>query len=81
LKLAIAPWAKRADAAAAQDTRCARCANFRDDPQTILDALPGLQALSSVHGAVRARDGICLRHQRLVARVATCPEFQATTVP
>ncbi len=81
MRLTIASSARPGRGAPAPDARCARCASFRDDPQTIIDALPGLQALSSVHGAVRAQDGICLLHQRLVSRVAACPGFEPTTVP
>jgi hypothetical protein len=64
-------WA--ACAPSAQD--CRLCRHFCDDPQRLERELPGLSALSSYHAAVRAEDGLCLRHDRLVNGRSRCTAF------
>ncbi len=54
---------------------CATCRAFDVDPARLERNLPGLAALSSAHGASRAQDGCCVRHERLVTRVARCGEY------
>ena len=56
---------------------CATCCAFDADPAGLERALPGLAALSSAHGASRAGDGDCARHQRLVSAWACCGEHSA----
>jgi hypothetical protein len=52
--------------------RCATCRYFRDDPAFLEQALPGLNALSSARGSVRADDGICQHHNRYVSARGAC---------
>jgi hypothetical protein len=56
---------------------CAACVHFRDDADFIEQALPGLSALSSARGSVRADDGICQRHDRFVSGRGGCGKFSA----
>jgi hypothetical protein len=59
--------------------RCAACTHFRDEAEFIEQALPGLGALSSARGSVRANDGICLRHDRYVSARGGCGDFASNT--
>jgi hypothetical protein len=59
------------------EASCAACIHFRDDAEFIERALPGLVALSSARGSVRADDGICRRHDRYVSGRGSCREFRA----
>jgi hypothetical protein len=54
---------------------CAACTHFCTDPLEIEAELPGLVALSSAHGSVRAQDGLCRLHLRLSNGRRPCSEF------
>lgn len=56
---------------------CFGCVYFCDDPQRIEAELPGLAVLSSGHASVRARDGLCLAHRRIVNGRRRCIDFAA----
>jgi hypothetical protein len=51
--------------------------HFRNDPAALEAALPGLNSLSSARASVRADDGLCGRHERLVGVRASCADFRA----
>ena len=57
--------------------RCGACRHFQRGGQSVEQALPGLAALSSGHGASRADDGLCMRHDRLLRASASCGLFEA----
>lgn len=51
-----------------QKEKCLNCRNFRNDPQYLERAFPGLNVLSSGNASVRKDDGICeVREQYLSA--------------
>jgi hypothetical protein len=54
---------------------CRACAHFRNDAAGLERALPGLASLSSGDASVRGDDGLCLRHDRLVAARSSCGSF------
>jgi len=59
---------------------CANCAHFVSDPEQLEDAIPGLRSLGSGFAAVRADDGLCLRHDRYLSAAAHCAQhFLRTT--
>jgi hypothetical protein len=51
------------------------CIHFRNDPAAIEAAFPGLAALSSGYGSVRADDGLCALHDRYLGARASCARF------
>ncbi|HLY58567.1 MAG TPA: hypothetical protein VKS60_23600 [Stellaceae bacterium] len=57
--------------------RCGDCAHFRNAAGFLEQALPGLASLSSGDASVRADDGLCLHHDRLVAVGDRCAAFAA----
>jgi hypothetical protein len=58
---------------------CATCRHFEDRPAEIERGLPGLAVLSSAHGAGRASDGLCVRHDRYLRSSAACEGWAART--
>ena len=56
---------------------CRRCRFFRNDPAFLEAAIPGLTSFSSGHAAVRADDGLCLRHDRYLSAHASCADFDS----
>ncbi len=62
-------------AATGERGRCRACRHFRNDPEALEAAMPGLASLSSAYGSVRAEDGICLRHERYLSADASCRNF------
>ena len=56
---------------------CRACRHFSDDPAVLERALPALAALSSAHGASRAGDGYCSRHDRYLPATASCAVFSS----
>ncbi len=56
---------------------CFACVHFCDDPRRVEAELPGLGVLSSGHASVRARDGMCVAHQRIVNGRRRCADFTA----
>ncbi len=57
---------------------CAGCVHFCTAPRAIERALGGLAVLSSAHAAVRGRDGLCLRHDRLTNGRRRCDDYRET---
>jgi hypothetical protein len=55
---------------------CAGCVHFCTDPHRTERLLPGLSVLSSAHAAVRGRDGLCLRHDRLTNGARGCDDYR-----
>jgi hypothetical protein len=55
---------------------CGRCRSFRNDPAFLEATIPGLKSFSSAHAAVRADDGLCLRHDRYLSAHASCADFE-----
>ena len=58
---------------------CLRCRHFRNDPAEIEEALPGLKALSSAYGSVRADAGICSRRDLILTPRHHCADFEERT--
>jgi hypothetical protein len=54
---------------------CAPCIHFCSDPATIEAHLPGLATLSSAFASVRADDGICVHHGRVINGRRRCGAF------
>jgi len=54
---------------------CAPCQHFCTDPARLELQMPGLASLSSAHASVRAGDGLCLAHQRLINGRRRCEEY------
>lgn len=54
---------------------CVSCTHFHDDPAQVERALPGLVALSSAYASVRAQDGLCVEHGRIVNGRRRCDSF------
>ena len=54
---------------------CRHCRHFRNDARFLETAFPGLTSMSSGYGSARAEDGICLRHDRYLNAVSSCPQF------
>ena len=55
---------------------CGDCVHFRNDANHLEQSFPGLTALSSGRGAVRAADGLCDRHGLYLARFAYCNDLE-----
>lgn len=55
--------------------QCGNCRYFDDDPVRFEQALPGLLALSSGGGDTKGDQGLCARHDRMVAPQLTCGDF------
>lgn len=60
---------------------CASCAHFRADPFTIERFVPGLRSFGSGFAAVRADDGLCLRHGRYLAASSSCADHAPQSAP
>jgi len=56
---------------------CAACRHFRNEPQFLEAAIPGLASLSSGAAAVRADDGLCGVRDRYLSARAHCGQFSA----
>jgi hypothetical protein len=57
--------------------QCRACRHFRNEPDYLEAAMPGLTALSSAYAAVRADDGLCLHHDTYLSARSTCAAFAA----
>jgi len=58
--------------------KCGVCRFFTGAPAALERAVPGLNALSSAYGSVRADTGLCERHDVFVtARSPACPQFES----
>jgi hypothetical protein len=51
---------------------CRTCRHFAGVGPEIEERLPGLPALGSVYGSVRAADGLCRVHDRYLAAASSC---------
>ena len=56
--------------------RCGNCVHFSSAPAAMEAAFPGLTALSSGYGSVRAQDGLCMRHGYYLAAWDRCGDFE-----
>ena len=54
---------------------CHACSHFCSDPAQIEAELPGLVTLSRGYASVRAQDGLCKLHDRLVNGLRRCDGF------
>jgi hypothetical protein len=54
---------------------CGSCKHFDASPAGFEQALPGLLSFSSGSASVRAQDGICLLHERLVSARSGCKQY------
>ena len=57
---------------------CGRCVHFEDDPAVLEVAFPGLTAMGSGFASVRARDGLCRRHDRYLPASDRCASFESS---
>jgi hypothetical protein len=55
---------------------CAQCISFETDALVIEAEIPGLRVLSSGFASVRASDGLCRRHERLLSAASHCAQFE-----
>jgi len=55
--------------------QCRDCRHFRNQPEFLEAAFPGLTTMSSACGSTRCDDGICLLHDRYLAADASCSDF------
>ena len=74
----VAQALRRPAPASPAGPRCGSCRRFRNDPAYLEAALPGLSSLSSGAASVRADDGLCLLHERLVGARFSCADYAAT---
>jgi len=58
---------------------CGNCLHFHNNPAILETTLPGLTSLSSGFGSVRARDGLCNRHDLCVSGWDSCLDYAART--
>jgi hypothetical protein len=68
-------WAAWRGARPTPDAVCGACCHFCNDPLWLEQSSPGLAALSSAFGAVRADDGVCSVQARYVSIGASCERF------
>lgn len=54
---------------------CLACAHFDGDPVAFERELPGAAALSSGQASVRARDGLCRRHDIVASGHSRCADW------
>jgi hypothetical protein len=55
---------------------CGDCIHFRNDAAHLERSFPGLTAMSSGRGSVRAADGLCSRHGLYLASFAYCNDIE-----
>jgi len=60
---------------------CGHCAWFNNDPAFVEAAFPGLAAMSSGYASVRARDGLCSRHDVYLPAWDACADFKPASAP
>lgn len=56
-------------------SRCADCRHFSNTPQSLETQIPGLKAMGSGYGAVRAEDGLCALNDRYLSADYRCASF------
>jgi len=54
---------------------CLTCRHFDQRAPVLESMLPGLAALSSAYGSVRAGDGLCTLRERYAADSSTCDRY------
>jgi hypothetical protein len=54
---------------------CGACVHFINDPARIEALIPGLATMGSARASVRANDGICAEHDRIVIARDWCGRF------
>ena len=52
------------------------CAHFRNAPEYLEKAIPGLKTMSSGHASVRKDDGICTLHGLYLSADAHCEQYE-----
>ena len=65
------------EAAVTATAACSTCRHFAGSTREIEARLPGLRALGSGYGSVRAADGLCRLHGRYLAAASSCPAHAA----
>ena len=58
-----------------ENRRCGACVHFRNEPEYLEAAFPGLASLSSAYGSVRGDDGLCVLRDRYLGAHCSCPDF------
>jgi hypothetical protein len=66
---------KIADAPSSKTQCCMDCLHFRNSPEYLEDAIPGLKTTSSGHASVRKDDGICTLLDLYLSANAHCERF------
>ena len=59
---------------------CAHCTHFRNQPEYLERAIPGLSSMSSAYASVRGEDGICAKHERYLSARSSCSDFAVFAV-
>jgi hypothetical protein len=54
---------------------CVDCVHFVNEPAGIEALIPGLTTMGSARASVRADDGICAAHDRIVTARDCCERF------
>jgi hypothetical protein len=60
---------------------CGACVHFENEPTRIEAMIPGLTAMGSARASVRADDGICGVHDRIVTPGDRCGRFAPKADP
>ena len=60
---------------------CGDCVHFENDPARIEAMIPGLTTMGSARASVRADDGICGVHDRIVTPRDGCGQFALKADP
>ncbi|WP_456444503.1 hypothetical protein [Thiolapillus sp.] len=55
---------------------CLHCQHFRNTPEYLENAIPGLKVMSSGMASVRADDGLCLKRDVYLAAYYSCDQFE-----
>lgn len=59
---------------------CRHCSHFRNSPQYLEAAIPGLRVMGSGHASVRKDDGVCLLRDLYLSADACCEAFDRRRV-
>ena len=57
---------------------CLHCRHFRNTPEYLENAIPGLKVMSSGMASVRADDGLCLKRDVYLAAYYSCDQFEGS---
>ena len=58
-----------------QKNSCVSCCHFRNQPEYLERAIPGLSSMSSAYASVRGEDGICVKHDRYLSARSHCADY------